>query len=182
MRDWCDRHRAGIIVQGKRWAIMSNLLKALKRAERDREAIRQAQAENNPAIVAKQSAAEVSPTSEPQAEPAPAVVRLQRDAVKASERVAPRTASPVLAASPYRGVGISLTLAVLFAMGVGWWMRGRDTGNPPAIGALSSHDAASLPAAIPAALRVNEVGPLQLRLDRGVDAVGEAMQRRGKAQ
>ena len=173
---------------------MSNLLKALKRAEQDRAAARQAQADAPAAQsvelpAAQPAAAAASATAtmaDDDATALPAVVRMQRDMVRPSERLAPLTSPHATALGPYRGVGISLTLAVLFAVGVGLWARDRDASKPAVSGAISTGviapQVATQPTTIPAALRVSEAGPLQLRLDRGVDAIGQAIHNRGKAQ
>ena len=175
---------------------MSNLLKALKRAERDRAAARQVQADAPAAQSVESPAAHpaaVAATATVVATDAdstalPAVMRMQRDMVRPSERLAPHASPHAAVPGPYRGVGISLTLAVLFAVGVGLWAR--DTDKPAVSGTISNRmiapqvgtQATIQVTTIPAALRVSEAGPLQLRLDRSVDAIGQAIHLRSKAQ
>ena len=173
---------------------MSNLLKALKRAEQDRAAARQVQADATTASsvelpIAKPVAAATDATAtviatDDDATALPAVMRMQRDMVRPSERLAPHASPHALSPGPYRGVGISLALAVLFAVGVGLWAR--DTDKPAASRTISNRmiapQVATQATTIPAALRVSEAGPLQLRLDRSVDAIGQAIHLRSKAQ
>ncbi len=165
---------------------MSNLIKALKRAEQDREAAKQArfQAEQG-----ADSPVATSPT--PSAEPEtarPAVIRSQRDAVRPSERVTPTANSPRAPTKPYRSVGIALVVAALFAVGLGVSLRNREADKSPVPLTIATEvtkatgAAAPLPAVAPGTLLTSDGGPLQLRLDRSVEAVGEIAHRRNQLQ
>ena len=162
---------------------MSNLLKALKRAEQDREAARQSQA----AAQAQATAPTVLPA--PLADDStalPAVMRTQREIGKRADRPNAPTAPVATMPGAYRGIGISVGLVVFLSVGFGLWVRGQYLHKPPAQSEPIAQDATKRTLAattlIPAALRVHEAGPLELRLDRSVDSVGHNAEHRGKAK
>lgn len=150
---------------------MSILLNALNKAASDREAARLARARPPDGMPGKIDAGgapdagadAASPFVQPLAHRTP------------SDTDAPASAS---AAPANRGLWIALTLAVVSAVGFGYWMRGISSMRPLAVPIeaipASAPEALSMAASgtIPAALRVNEAGPLLLRLDRHVETLG----------
>ena len=169
---------------------MSNLLKALKRAERDRQAALDAR-QPSPLLPAEMAAGvALQPDgTEPRRDDAalpvtPAVVRRQRDAARLPPRPASREDAST--GSRYRGVLVSLALAVCFAAAIRWWVyapvennaavtgaAGENVSTRPApVAVATAAQSSDAPAAtlIPAALRMQEAGPLQLRLDRALDS------------
>ncbi len=170
---------------------MSNLQRALKRAEQDRAAAKQARAQGEPgsgSLTASSSKTSTGAAPSPDSREVetdvvrPAVMRSQRDAVRPSERIAPPVAVARATGNTYRGVAFSLLLAIVFAVGLGLSLRGRDADKLAVVPATSGKNAPPLPTTIPAALVMSGAGPMQLRLDRSVDAVGKVAHRRNQLQ
>ena len=81
------------------------------------------------------------------------------------------------AATPmYRGIWISMALAVIGAAGVGYWMRGTSSPVPESVPReivrIPESSSLTAPTPLPSALQMHEAGPLQLQLDRGVETLG----------
>ncbi|MEP7155941.1 MAG: hypothetical protein ABI905_09210 [Betaproteobacteria bacterium] len=176
---------------------MSNLLKALKRAERDRQAALEARqgapatdtgAVDSVTRDAAPEAGEEAPTSSASSA-SPAVMRRQRDAARLPSRpVSPPPVPPVSAHVRYRGVLVSCVLAISFAVAVKLWIAAPDT-HTAGFSATSVTPTRAQPASpptqytmIPAALRVEDAGPMQLRLDRSLDSAEESARRNGTAR
>lgn len=175
---------------------MSNLLKALKRAERDRQAALEAkQAGTQPEAPVETLVSAVADHVTPQERTSgqPAVVRRQRDAAKQPARPAAASAEPSYSPSRYPGVMVSVALAVAFAFGVKTWIDSQEkidhgaiaakpvdniaTPAPSAAKSTGGNESASAlpaPTRIPAALNVEAAGPMQLRLDRTLDKAAAA--------
>ena len=141
---------------------MSILQKALKKAEQDREATRRAApttgAEGARPLPNATTPHVASPGSPPQSGHSDAMA------------FRPKSAN---AESAHRGIWISLALAVFSAVVFGYWMSATSppssTMGPQIVTTLRPL-AASPP--LPSALRMNDAGPLELRLDRGVETLG----------
>lgn len=149
---------------------MSILLKALKQAEADRENARVARQ-------AGQREAGLGGADTRNSNAEMAGVNL------APMRVKTETGNPACSVSAKAlpntgGLWITLVLAVVCAVGFGYWVRQmsavRATPAPPAIvQALKPSPASTfLPGPIPAALSMHEAGPLYLRLDYHVETPG----------
>ena len=137
---------------------MSILLKALKQAEADRGAARQ-----------EAQAALAEDARVPSAESRDAVAQTRPPAGMATG------AAPTMTREKpaYRGMWITLVLAVAGATSFGYWLRGMSSTQPvsTAAAAMQATVASPVPDAgtTPAALRMHETGPMQLRLDRQLD-------------
>ena len=138
---------------------MSILQKALKKAEQDREATRRA---------APPTGAEGAPPL-PNTTPPHTATAGSPPLSGHSDAIAfsPKSAN---AESAHRGIGISLALAVFSAVGFGYWMNATSPPAGPQIVTTLRPLTSSPP--LPAALRMNEAGPLELRLDRSVETLG----------
>lgn len=141
---------------------MSNLLKALKRAEQDRrEKLRET---DEPAVAADAQAVIVDSPGERQ-NPLLGDGELQ----KLSSAVdAPRGVSMT-------ALLVMLAVAIMVAGNLGYWVRGR-TATVPADPAKSLLVAGHKVAGVPHAL-LGDAAPLELRLDRRVDLLGPAIAR-----
>jgi hypothetical protein len=71
----------------------------------------------------------------------------------------------------YGGLWITLFLAVVSATGFGYWMQGMSSVRLPLTAAVQASVSSPVPVAgaTPAAVKMPEAGPLQLRLDRRLD-------------
>lgn len=138
---------------------MSILQKALKKAEQDRAPTRCA----------------APPTGAEGARPLPNTAPPHTDTNGSPSRSGkgtamsthPKSANPQ---SAHRGIWISLALAVFSAVGFGYWMSATSPPAGPQIVTTLRPLASSPP--LPSALRMNEAGPLELRLDRSVETLG----------
>lgn len=142
---------------------MSNLLKALKRAEQDRRS--KLQETDEPAAVTEAQSAMAD-------EPADRHNPLLGDN---------EYQKPAAAIENPRGVSmtallVAIAVAVMLAGNLGYWVRGRAATVPadPAKGLLiAGHKVAG----VPHALLGSDAVPLELRLDRRVDLLGPAIAR-----
>lgn len=148
---------------------MSILLKALKQAEADRENARLARQTGQREVGHGGTDTRISNAEMPAGNLSP--MHVQTGAVdphSVSARALPTTG----------GLWITLVLAVVCAVGFGYWVRKmsavRATSAPPGIvQALKPSPASTLlPGPIPAALSMHEAGPLYLRLDYHVKTPG----------
>jgi len=142
---------------------MSNLLKALKRAEQDRRS--KLQETDEPAAVAEVQSAPVDYLVD-RHNP---LLGDSEDKKSAKAIEAPRSVSMT-------ALLVAIAVAVMLAGNLGYWVRGRAATVPadPAKGLLvAGHKVAG----VPHALLGGEPVPLALRLDRRVDLQGPAIAR-----
>ncbi len=145
---------------------MSNLVKALKRAEQDRRK----KLEEDEAPVSPEFASN-SPAEDPvDSRKNPLLGKGEPDA----------TSLPTLSS---RGISptamvVLLALAVMVAGNIGYWARGRNAAIP-AGPAMATSTASAKPQAggVPHGLLTGDPIPLQLRLDRRTEILGDAIAR-----
>ena len=153
---------------------MSILLKALKQAEADRENVGLARQARQRETGHGGTDTRISNAEMPGGNLSPMHVQTETGnyAHSVSAKALPNTG----------GLWITLVLAVVCAVGFGYWVREmsavRATSAPPGIvDALKPSPASTfLPGPIPAALSMHEAGPLYLRLDHHVGTPGARTQ------
>ena len=138
---------------------MSILVKALKQAETSHRAARLATARGQPDVpsaVAQEPGADMPPLQAPGHA---------------------RTGEPARAApDPYRGLLITLALAVTSAAGFGFWMSGMSSARRPPAPIATIQASAPTPASVAATsaitpdVQMHEAG-MQLRLDRHINTL-----------
>jgi len=147
---------------------MSNLLKALKRAEQDRrQKLQEDETPLSPESVANESAHEaLGGRQNP----------LLDESVPEAQQV---SVSPARGISPTALV-VLLALAIMAAGNFGYWLRGRNaTAEPGAAIKVTAAESAGkqYTSGVPHALLSGEPVPLQLRLDRRTEILGNAIAR-----
>ncbi|MBL8522984.1 MAG: hypothetical protein JNN20_04790 [Betaproteobacteria bacterium] len=139
---------------------MSNLLKALKRAEQDRRS--KLQETDLPPVATEAQAIVVEPMEE-----------RQNPLLDDGEPQKTSTAIDAPQGVSMTALLVLLAVAIMVAGNLGYWARGRAATVPAGSLSVAGHKVAG----VPHALLSGDPAPLELRLDRRVDLLGPAIAR-----